>query len=332
MHWRKLLYPFSLPYRLITGIRNWAFNNSILPSHKFDVPVICIGNLSTGGTGKTPMVEFLIENLTGYKIGFVSRGYGRKTKGLRWVNKDSSATEVGDEPLQIIQKHSKLTAAVSEKRTEGITAVIEKSYPDLILLDDAFQHRYVKPHFSILLTTYNEPYYRDHLLPAGNLREAQSGRKRADMIVVTKCPANLNDKGRKDIKTRLRLSENQRVFFSSLSYDVVHKNEKDQLKDGEISVVTGIANPAPMLAHLAESFTVTSHLAFRDHHNFTDTDLRKITASKNPVVTTEKDWTRLKSLLTADELTNIYYLPIKVDILFDEKEAFLREVKSAIKS
>ncbi len=357
MLWRKLLYPFSLPYHLITAVRNWAFTNSILKSREFEVPVIAIGNLSTGGTGKTPMTEFLISHFLHKQIGLVSRGYGRKTKGLILATPEHRFDEIGDEPYQIFHKFPQIKLALAEKRVEGIEALLKNDQPDLILLDDAYQHRYVKAGFNILLTTYSAPFYNDLILPAGNLRESRSGKNRANIIVVTKCPDDLSLAAAEEIKRKLKPIKGQSVYFSGLEYGAAvnhlgveissNKNSEGTLRYNPASsgitqgdsgsnrtksiiLLTGIANPATMLDQLKKQYTVVKHLHYPDHHNFTESDLKQIAellkTHNIPIITTEKDWVRLKALLSQEVLEQVFYLPIQVKILLNGEQKLLKEV------
>lgn len=341
MNWRKFLYPLSIPYQAITTLRNWAFDEQILPSREFEVPIIAVGNLSTGGTGKTPMVEFLIRHFPTKKIGLVSRGYGRKTKGLIVATPDHRFDEIGDEPYQIFHKFPDIQLALSEKRVDGIQALLENDPPDLILLDDAYQHRYVKPGFQILLTTYGQPFFEDAVLPAGNLRESKRGRKRADMIVVTKCPDALPPAEAEQLKKKLKTEEHQSVYFSGLEYGEPINQLDITLPGGQteptanvpknIMVVSGIANPTPMLEHLGSRYSIAEHLRFPDHHHFSPKDIadleQKCLQSKLPIVTTEKDWVRLKDMLSAEILKRTFYLPLQTKILFGEEGRLLQELQ-----
>lgn len=336
MHWRKILYPFSLLYSGVTWIRNLAFDRALIKEQEFDTPIITIGNLSTGGTGKTPMTEFLISHLLPKKIGLVSRGYGRKTKGLVLAHKNHRYFEIGDEPYQMFHKYPEIQLALSEKRVEGIQALLEKSKVDVVLLDDAFQHRHVKGKFQILLTTYDQPFYRDLVLPAGNLRESKTGKKRAQMIVVTKCPDDLSRSEAVKIKAQIRPTERQSIYFSGLNYSAPFNHLGASLKNDnqEIIVLTGIANPSTMLEHLKQGFIIKDHLNYPDHHNFSSSEIAKIEAlcltQEMPIVTTEKDWVRLKDGLSTEALNKTYYLPMSVKILFEEGQKLLNEVLKVI--
>ncbi len=232
---RLLLFPFAIVYDLVTHARNWAFDKGFLEQRSFSTPIIAIGNLSTGGTGKTPMTEYLIRQFEG-RIAVLSRGYGRKTSGFKMVEVDSAPSEVGDEPLQIKRKFgAKITSAVCEKRVDGVERLIGDNQPDLILLDDAYQHRYVKADHYVLLTAFGDPYYNDFVLPAGNLRESRQGANRAHSIVVTKCPPDISQADMAKIKQKIKPLPHQQVYFSTIAYseNLYSKSSDVSLKEFE---------------------------------------------------------------------------------------------------
>jgi tetraacyldisaccharide 4'-kinase len=312
---RLILYPFSILYDGITSLRNWAFDTGILDQKEFDIPIIVVGNLSTGGTGKTPMIEYLIDHLVGKRIGVLSRGYGRKTHGYIEVSKGDLPDKVGDEPLQIKRKFQDLiVSAVCERRVEGIEHLLKDHNLDVILLDDAYQHRHVKASHYILLTSYDQLYVNDYLLPSGNLRESRKGARRAKTIVVTKCPSSITKVERHNIKTRLNLLPQQKLYFSVISYQKIllgidSKIDLNELKGKQVSVVTGIANPKPYVEYLEGTVKVV-HIKYNDHHIFTNDEIEMIRKEKI-VITTEKDFMRLKEY----HLLNVFYVPIKTIFL-----------------
>jgi tetraacyldisaccharide 4'-kinase len=315
---RLLLYPFSILYDGVTSLRNWAFDKGILDQKEFDVPIIAVGNLSTGGTGKTPMIEYLIDSYKGQRIAVLSRGYGRKTSGYIELSIDDTPEKVGDEPLQIKRKFQDLImSAVCEKRVDGIQRLLKDHSLDVILLDDAFQHRHVKASHYILLTSYDRLYVNDLLLPAGNLRESRSGADRAQSIIVTKCPEHISTAERNTIKQRLNLESNQKLYFSFIGYSNIlygiNENiELIALKGKKVTVVTGIANPKPFIHFLQDQLNV-EHLEFKDHHSFSEVEIREI-KNKNLIITTEKDFVRLRKY----DLSNVFYLSIKIRFIGDE--------------
>lgn len=323
---RKILFPFAILYGFITSFRNFLFDKGILKSYSFDLPIIAVGNLSVGGTGKTPQIEYLIRLLSPtYKIATLSRGYKRKSDGFILADSTSNAEILGDEPFQFYQKFPNILVAVDANRKNGIEQLINISKPDIILLDDAFQHRKVKAGFYILLTAYNDLYADDFILPTGNLRESRSGAERANIVVVTKCPSNLSDKEKNSIERKLQLESRQKLFFTSIAYDEFIFSEEKQIPVSEIKnsdklLLAGIAKPEPFFDYLKNKNDVV--LTYPDHHHFTEKDLTEIknTAKSKIIITTEKDFVRLKGSLPASQL---FFLPIKSNFLsnsgsFDE--------------
>lgn len=336
---RFLLFPFAVLYDVITRIRNWFFNLGILKSTSFDIPVIAVGNLSVGGTGKSPQIEYLMRLLKdNYKIAVLSRGYKRKTEGFQLVNDTHTAEDVGDEPLQFYKKFKNdITVAVDADRTNGIQQLLQNDIPpQVVLLDDAYQHRKVTASSYILLTKYNDLYVDDFLLPTGNLRESRRGAKRAKVIVVTKCPENLSKAAQEKIVRKINPKSYQKVFFTTIAYDENLKGTEElavsDLKEKEVLLVTGIANPKPLLNFLEEKGVSFKHLNFPDHHNFTQQDIENIKKSfeelpseQKIILTTEKDYMRLEG-----KIDGLNYISIKSKFL-SEDEIFdslvLEEIK-----
>lgn len=332
---RKILIPFALLYGLIISIRNYFYDINLISSKAYPYPVIGVGNLSVGGTGKTPMIEYLLRLLMPeYRVATLSRGYGRKSRGFYLLQGTETASMVGDEPLQFKVKFPQAIIAVDENRQRGISRLHSETSPEVILLDDAFQHRKVKPGLNILLTTYGNLYSNDFILPTGNLREPVTGAGRAHIIVVTKCPENIRIQEQEKIKNKLRIKTHQKLFFSYIGYSSNIRNEEKEvaLKDMEgesVCLVTGIANPKPLLKFLKKHNFSLNHLNYPDHHNFVQKDLDRI--AKAPlIITTEKDFMRLKDLINHPAL---FYLPIKLKLLknahtFDSLiEDFIRNEK-----
>jgi tetraacyldisaccharide 4'-kinase len=320
---RKILYPFSILYGGVMRVRNQLYDRHIFPVHSFELPVIAVGNLSMGGTGKSPMVEYLTRLLkTRYRVATLSRGYRRKTSGYILLTGTETAAEVGDEPLQFKFKFPEVTVAVDEKRSHGIEELLKlKPRPEVLLLDDAFQHRSVKAGFNILLTSYSKTYKNDLVLPAGDLREPASGAKRASVIVVTKCPADLSVEAQMEIIKQLKPTAGQEVFFSSIAYSekVMGRNRSYFLKDLQktpFTLVTGIANPQPMVQHLEELGLKFEHKAYKDHHHFTEAELREL-QHEEFIITTEKDYMRLKNEISREK---IFYLPIQNHFLHRKED------------
>ncbi|MCP9201412.1 tetraacyldisaccharide 4'-kinase [Gramella sp. GC03-9] len=328
---RKILFPFSGGYHLITGVRNWMYDMGLLKSESYDLPVICVGNLNVGGTGKSPMIEYLIALLQDQcKVAVLSRGYKRKTTGFKLVETGDTVAEVGDEPLQFKTKFPDVLVAVEANRREGISR-LQEFEPEVILLDDAFQHRKVRAGFNILLTAYGDLFTGDLLLPAGNLRESASGASRANVMIVTKCPPQLSEEEKSKIILELKPKEDQRVFFSGIEYsEVVHSNfckiSLSEIPEKAI-LVTGIANPRPLLDYLIAENKVLEHFEFPDHHNFTEKEIRELETAPF-ILTTEKDYMRLKHSLPGEKLG---YLPIRTKFLGSAKAEFDRIIMDYIK-
>lgn len=332
---RWLLFPFSLLYGLVVVVRNWCYNTGIFKSRGFNLPVIAVGNLDVGGAGKSPMTEYLIRLFkTNYKLATLSRGYGRATKGFVLGNAQSTATEIGDEPAQFKSKFPNITVAVCEKRVDGIEAL--QADHNLIILDDAYQHRAVKPGFSILLLDYNRLYDPRLLLPAGNLREPYSGRKRADVVIISKCPATLEPIHQTKIKERVRPLLHQEVFFTSISYLPLQQMDGVAASmsidtDTTIFLLTGIANAGPLLAHLQKQTLHIIHHKYPDHHQFSLKNISKLaddfwacTSQKKIIITTEKDAQRLggQELQELVKKLGILVQPIGIEFLNNQQSQF----------
>jgi tetraacyldisaccharide 4'-kinase len=312
---RKLLLPFSALYWLVTAIRNLLYNWGVYKSHSFSIPVVAVGNLSTGGTGKTPQTEYLIRLLGNkYRLATLSRGYGRNTKGFIIANDTASAQTIGDEPYQFYSKFSNITVAVDANRVNGINQLLaQPEKPEVILLDDAYQHRRARAGFYILLTAYGDIYPDDFILPAGNLRESRTGAHRANVIVVTKCPPDLSATEQQRIIKKLQPKPSQKVFFTCIAYhDFVHSGNAEMsagaVKNTPKVLVAGIAKPQPFFDYLKSDTDVIKE--YPDHHAFTNAELNELNqlAQTKIIITTEKDYMRLKGKLPENSL---FYLPIK---------------------
>lgn len=329
---RKLLFPLGGVYWLITFIRNWLYDLGLFSSKSYDLPIIAIGNLSTGGTGKTPLTEYIIQLLKDtYKIAVLSRGYKRSSKGFVLANDIVTASELGDESYQIHKKFKEVAVAVCENRQTGIDNLISNSNPDIILLDDAFQHRKVKAGFYILLTAYDDLFSDDFILPFGNLRESSIGKKRANLVVVTKCPINISEKNKNEVK--LKLNVNVPVFFASIDYDSNVYSTENSISISDIIskekvILAGIAKPKYFIDYLNSGND--NVMIFPDHHNFSETEISEINkASKDKIlITTEKDFMRLQGKIPTN---NLYYLPIQSKFVSD-KEKFDNLVATWVKN
>lgn len=336
---RKIAFPFSFLYKGITSLRNYLFDNNFLKSTEFDIPTIVVGNLSVGGTGKTPQIEYLIRLLNEkYKVAVLSRGYKRKSTGFVIADDNSNAETIGDEPYQYFQKFKNITVCVDADRVHGVQQILKrKPKTEVVLLDDAFQHRKIKGGLNILLTSFGNLYSEDYLLPSGNLRESSIGAKRAQIIIVTKCPEKLTKNQQLEINKKLNPKADQTIFFSTIVYDSVLKGVKnlalDNLSGAEILLVTGIANPTPLLNHLKNKNIKYRHLKFKDHHHFTNQDITiikkefsKITSNKKVVLTTEKDYVRIFA-----KLPNVYYIAIKT-LFINHKKDFDNLINTYVES
>lgn len=323
---RKIIYPISLVYAAVVHLRNYLFDIGVFKSKSFKTPIICIGNLSVGGTGKTPMVEFLIAMLQkDFKIGVLSRGYGRKSKGFILASPQTSVEELGDEPYQIYKKFEEVIVAVDSDRSNGINILEQAEKPDVILLDDAYQHRSVSPDFSLLLTPFDKLYCDDWYLPTGDLRDSKREAKRANLIVITKCPKILTQEQKIRIKNKLKPKVGQIILYSYLDYDgkiygAGPSFDIATLRDSkkQITLVTGIARPKPLLQYLEESHVPFEHLVYNDHHFFTKGELQLLN-SKAFVLTTEKDYVRLEG-----KVDNLHYIQVK-HCFFDDGEQLVGE-------
>lgn len=314
---RKIFFPLAFLYWLITFIRNWLYDIGAFKSYSFDVPIIAVGNLSVGGTGKTPQIEYLIRLLSEkYRVAVLSRGYKRLSKGFVLADDQATASSIGDEPFQFYSKFPTIQVAVDANRKKGIEKLLQlQNKPEVILLDDAFQHRKVKAGFYILLTAFDDLFCDDFILPFGNLRESALGKKRADMIIITKCPNDLSELAQQNIKEKLQVK--QPVYFTTIQYDdCVYGNENsmhvEALKSESKLLIAGIAKPKLFFDFLKSETDET--LVFPDHHQFSNQDCEQILAKANgrKIITTEKDFVRLNGLLPNAQL---YYLPIKAVFL-----------------
>ncbi len=330
---RKILFPIVPIYYAVTSVRNKLYDLGIKTSKSYNFPIICVGNLSVGGTGKTPMIEYLIYLLKAdYKLATLSRGYGRNTKGFLLASENVSAASLGDEPFQFYNKFKDdILVAVDENRNHGIQCLKQlEEPPQVILLDDAFQHRKVKAGFNILLTTYNNIYTHDFVLPTGNLREPQDGAKRANIIIATKCPKHLTEHDKNEIIKDINPKNYQQVFFSTIEYSnhVISCIDTKKIDDlPRFTLVTGIANSQPLVNFLNEKHLNFDHLNFKDHHEFSAQEVNDL-SKKELIVTTEKDFMRLNQYASLRE--TLYYIPITVSITDAKKMNSL--IKDFVKS
>lgn len=333
---RYLLYPFALIYGAVVWLRNRLYDSGFFSSVEFSVPVICVGNLSVGGTGKTPHVEYLV-NLLQYqhRVATMSRGYKRRTQGFLLADEHTNALRIGDEPMQYHLKFPELVVSVAEERMTGIPSLLQRRNDvEVVLLDDAYQHRSVRAGMNILITDYSRPFYSDYILPFGRLRESRKAYDRADIIIVSKCPQSLSSQEASSMKEKIAPLPYQQVFFTTIQYDASYDfftHEPISLTSKSALIVCCIARPEPLVAYVESNTKSTHVLSYPDHHFFLSKDLEEIkdtfdnwSATDKIIVTTEKDAARLhlhREILAGWGIT-IAVLPIAIKFLFDEAPAF----------
>jgi tetraacyldisaccharide 4'-kinase len=342
---RVLLLPFAILFWIVIAIRNWMYGKNILKSTSFGLPLICVGNLSVGGTGKSPMVEFLVLHLKNhFNVATLSRGYKRKTKGYALANNETTAIDIGDEPMQFHQKFPDVPVAVGEERIVAIGQLLhDKPETEVIILDDAFQHRSITAGLNILLTDYGNLFTRDFFLPTGDLRDERSSYKRAQIIVVTKCKPDLSQQEKESITKEINPLSFQKLFFTCISYGTAyHITKKDFYfidEDTEVLLVTGIANPRPLKFFLEERIHSYYMMHYNDHHIFSIDDWKdikkrfeNIEARKKIILTTEKDAMRLLKFKQEIDGMPFYVMPIEHKFMFHQETAFTDEVSTFIQN
>ncbi len=340
---RMLLFPFSLLYFLAVWFRNRLYDKNIIHSISFNLPVICVGNLSVGGTGKSPMVEYLVMLLQNdVAVATLSRGYKRKTKGYALAGDSSTALEIGDEPMQFHNKFPRIAVSVGEERLEAIPQLLhDRPETGVILLDDAFQHRRVKAGLNILLVDCNNLYTRDWYLPTGSLRDEKNSVKRADVVIVTKCKKEMSIAEKDAVVAELKLLPQQQLYFSSIRYatpyHIITRVPHELHKTDEVLLVTGIANPAPLKNLLDQAVDKYEQLRFRDHQVFTIDDLKRIMnrfeempGASKIILTTEKDAVRLIKFENVLNDAPLFVIPIASEFLFNGTAAFDQNIKEFI--
>lgn len=340
---RYFLFPISAVYGLITIIRNGLFDANIFKSSSFDLPVICVGNLSMGGTGKTPHTEYLIRLLKDeYKVATLSRGYGRRTSDFVLADDKATALTIGDEPLQYYRKFKDIHVAVEKKRVMGVLFTLHHAEDtEVIVLDDAFQHRAINAGLNIMLTDYKKPYFKDFILPVGDLRERRKGVERADLVIVTKCPDSMTPAEMEQFKAQINCKK-ESIFFSKINYRGIYESKKGEplkgdLKSFQVLLVTGIANPKAIESHLKEKGVQFDAIHYGDHHRFKKKDFQAIskkfdtfTASKKLILTTEKDFSRML-LIPEFEKLPVFCLEIEIKLLKD-KELFDKKIRDYVRA
>ena len=341
----KALAPLSWLYGLGVGFRNMLFEMGILKSRSFDIPVISVGNITVGGTGKTPHVEYLIRLLKDLcKVAVLSRGYKRKSHGFVLADENTTVRDIGDEPFQMKTKFPDIIVAVDSKRTRGITQLTsgDKDKPDVILLDDAFQHRYVKPGINIMLVDYHRLIIYDKLLPSGRLREPVKSKDRADIVIITKCPTDMKPMEYRVITKAMSLYPYQQLFYSTHEYEALRpafQNNQSHpsiqsIQSHHVLLLSGIASPEQMLIDLQTRAKQITPLSFSDHHDFSNKDIHHINEvfaglpSPKIIITTEKDETRLLNAkgLSDEVKRNLYVLPVRIKFMLDQEETFNKSI------
>lgn len=337
-----ILFPFAILYDLATRFRNYLFNTGYKQSFEFETCIIAVGNLAIGGTGKSPMVEYILRKYSHqFKMTTLSRGYGRKTKGFRLASKADSYHTIGDEPMQFYQKFDQINVAVGEERAVAIPFILaERPDTKVIVLDDAYQHRYVKPNLNILLTSFDKPFYQDFLLPAGRLREARKGAQRADAVVVTKCPKRLDDSQMQMAEKAIRKYTQAQIFFTSIKYLAPAPVFEAANFSKSVFLFTGIAHHEQIKQYVQENYTLAGEMHFSDHHRYQPQDIDKLLHEFNTLnvenkclLTTEKDMVKLLSPEIEEKLNtvDIFYLPIETYFLKNGKQ-FDKLLEQTIKS
>lgn len=345
---RKWLTPLSMLYGMVVGIRNQLFELGFLKSRSFDIPVISVGNITVGGSGKTPHIEYLVRLLKDkVKVAVLSRGYKRKSKGYVLADADTSMSDIGDEPYQMKKKFPDIYIAVDKNRCEGIDNLTQQDATkdtDVVLLDDAFQHRYVKPGVNILLVDYHRLIISDKLLPAGRLREPKEGKARADIVIITKCPKDLKAINYRMLTRSMNLFPYQSLFFTTLEYGelfMLFGNEKkaiDKISDQHVLLLTGIASPQQMILDLEPLCLETIPLAYSDHHDFKAKDIARINQmfeampAPKMIITTEKDAARLETAegLNEEVRNHLYVLPVEIKFMQEQEKLFNHKILSYV--
>ena len=340
---RFLLLPIALLYALVVAVRNWLYDKKIFRSATFNFPLVCVGNLAVGGTGKSPMVEYLVELLQPhFKVATLSRGYKRKTKGYGLANASTTALEIGDEPMQFHLKYPQIAVAVGEERLVAIPQLLhDRPETEVIILDDAFQHRLINAGLNILLTDCNNLFYKDWFLPVGSLRDERRSYKRAHIVVVTKCPLTLSTEEKSTIASQIKLTQQQHLFFTAIQYGqpyhIINKQSTGITRQQEVLLVCGIANPEPIRKYLSSKVASFAEQAYSDHHIFSIDDLKAIRKKYEQlkgkdtlILTTEKDAVRLLKFSEEVKDLPLYVLPVKHRFLFNEGARFDKMVQDFV--
>lgn len=327
MHiFRFLLYPFAMVYCGVTDLRNWLYDKGYKKSRRFDFPVICVGNITVGGTGKTPFIEYLTRLLESLTPSLVSRGYRRTTSGMVVGTLEHTAAEIGDEPFQILHKFPSMTVVSDGNRNRAISYILDNVETGVVLMDDGYQHRKVEPGLNIIMCDYARPIWSDYVFPMGNLRESKKWIKRADIIIVNKCPKDLSQIEADGIREMMNLYPDQEIYFGTVVYGVMHNSDGTLLQESLdmrdiVLGVTGVGRPAPFYDELERRGFIVDRMNFSDHHPFTERDVKAIKKRAHQIgaksiITTEKDNTRMPHI----EGLNIYYIPIELRVLLGQEK------------
>ena len=341
------MFPLSLLFGIVIWFRNKLYDLKLCRSKEFDVPVISVGNITVGGTGKTPTTEYIIRLLKNeFTVATLSRGYKRKTKGFILATETSTSKQIGDEPKQIKQKFPEICVAVCENRLTGINKIQKiQSNVNVILLDDAFQHRRVIPGVSILLIDYHRPISKDSMLPMGTLRESPHKMKRANIILVTKCPIEMKPIEKRIIEKELHLFPYQTLYFTTIKYGAIHPVfeavSNMNISKSNCLLVTGIANAKPLVDHVASITKNTNHITFPDHYAYSQKDQEAIIMAYNQmpgdnkiILTTEKDAVRFRDFMNVNEILieKMYYIPIEIEFMYNDNDSFNKQILNYVRS
>lgn len=332
---RILLWPLSVVYAIITTLRNKIYDCGLRPSTSYDKPVICVGNITVGGTGKTPLTEYILRLLADYKPSLISRGYRRKTKGMVVATPSSTSSDIGDEPMQMHRKMPQMPVVACADRRQSIDWIIENRDTGVVVMDDGFQHRSVRAGFNIVVADYARPMWSDHVFPAGNLRETWAGRHRADMVVVNKCPADLSADEAQQMRRKMKLRDGHPTYFCTIAYGEIcgtKGTEPALQRQTPVLAIAGIGRPEPFFDEVRRRFDTVETIAYADHHNFGAEDMAQIDAQLQAlgpeavVIMTEKDAQRYTQIAER----KAYYLPIELKFLFGEGEEFNQKIKGYV--
>ncbi len=333
MNLRLILLPLAAIYKVVVDVRNYLYDKHILKSKKFSTPIICVGNITVGGTGKTPIVDRIIRYIGDENVALVSRGYKRKTHGIVYATSASTAADIGDEPMMFHKHHKYLTITIDGNRNAAIKSVIKRKKPRCIIMDDGMQHRSTQAYKYIMVCDYARPIWKDYLLPAGNLRESAKGSKRASIIIINKCPADLSEEDRDIITQKMNIGLSQTILFSTMVYgDITDGCCKSEINPtSNVLAIAGIAQPKPFFDEVRSKYKIVHTMTFDDHHEYTTDDVLDIKEEMNRlnadvIITTEKDFVRMPYIAGV----KVYYMPIDIEFLFDGEKIFNKKIDTYV--